>query len=107
MNSLIIKILSMKSRIAWKIIRNCGYDKEGYKSQVYSRQQVREALRVFIRLFDKRDRIAVICDCLSGGVGDTYRWRGCETEGWNEPWFDFDTAQRIGQYLVNSDDSFV
>ena len=75
-------------------------DKEGYKGLVYNKQQVREAVRISLRDASKDDKLKVYLDYISGGCHDTYRWRGCEIEGWEEPWVNYETANRIGQYLV-------
>lgn len=90
----------MKARIAVKILRNCGYDLDGYKGPVYSKHQVKKAVYTSVRDLTRVEKFNVMCDYLSGGCHDTFRWRGCESMGWEEPWLNFETAHRIGQYLV-------
>ena len=45
-------------------------------------------------------RLAFYLDLISGGCHDTYRWKGVETEGWDEPLMSYGEAVVIGEYLV-------
>lgn len=87
----------MKTRTALKILRNCGYDKLGERKLSYNKQQVREAVRISVRDLEHKDKMNVYADYVSGGCNDTFRWRN---EEWEEPWLNFETAHRIGQYMI-------
>ena len=45
-------------------------------------------------------RLAYYLDFISGGCHDTYRWRGVDAEGWDEPMMSYGEAVVIGEYLV-------
>ena len=89
----------MKIRVARKIIKQINYEKR-YKR--YHKHQVRKAVKVWLPwlIKDKNVRSAFYLDLLIGGCHDTYRWRGVETEGWDEPMMSYGEAVVIGEYLV-------
>ena len=89
----------MKIRVARKILKQINYDKR-YKR--YHKHQVRKAVKTWLPwlIKDKNVRLAYYLDFISGGCHDTYRWRGVDAEGWDEPLMSYGEAVVIGEYLV-------
>lgn len=89
----------MKIRVARKILKQINYEKR-YKH--YHKHQVRKAVKTWLPwlIKDKKVRMAFYLDLISGGCHDTYRWRGVDTEGWDEPMMSYGEAVVIGEYLV-------
>ena len=89
----------MKIRVARKIIKQINYEKR-YKR--YHKHQVKKAVKVWLHwvIKDNNVRLAYYLDFISGGCHDTYRWRGVDAEGWDEPILSYGEAVVIGEYLV-------
>ena len=89
----------MKIRVARKILKQINYENR-YKQ--YQKDRVRKAGKVWLPwlIKDKNMRLVFYLDLISGGCHDSYRWRGVETEGWDEPLMSYGEAVVIGEYLV-------